>query len=471
MADTENLLTKMGGGGGVDTSLYPRFGGGAQPQQNPLTQVSQTLQVAGQMTGLQRQQFELGRDKLHTIHDEMGALATVPGGPSYGDVMQRVTGLVMSNTFNADDIQRILPNIPSDSGKEGNAARKAFFDQQLQLTGDYKDRLAAAYGQRGTANLGDVAQPTMTDPRTGVTRPTGPGMDIGLSPEAKAATRPFIDPKTGQTSTAPVSTFVDRTGYARPSPAVSAPTNSMPGTGAPAAMRPAGMGGQSQTASSMPAGALPQTLPAGQNQMIEASTGRLTSDLDAARNLQSDLVPIQSARSAITALGPNGIGPGTSDRQKIASALQSAGLGWLPGVDSDKIESMDEAAKYLTQAQQTRAAAIKAGTDQQNQTAAKGSPNLQMSSTAALNVLNAMEGQRRMQQAQTFAVPHDQNYLSNTAQWASSQDARAYYFDRMTDDQKQKTMASLGPQNSVAYKRFVSSLRSAHSTGLMEGAQ
>lgn len=458
----QNMLT----GGGIRTDFYaiPTVQPSAASQ-NPLVGYIQAQDAARGGIALEQQKFDLGKARLHAVHDEMGALATIPGGPTYDNVMQRINGLVQSGMLAPGDVQRILPNIPGGSGPEGNAARKSFFDQQLQLTGSYKDRMSAAYGQPGTANLGDVAQPTMTDPRTGTTTPVGRGMAIGMSPEAKATPRPFTDPNTGQTGTAPTSSFIDRQGYGRPS--VSAPTNSVPGAGAATSMRPAGMPSP-QAGGGVPAGAVPTSLPTGQTRMIDASSDRLTADLDAARNLQNDLLPIQSARSAIMALGPNGIGPGTQDRQKIASALQSAGLSWLPGVDSSRIENMDEAAKYLTQAQQSRAAAIKAGTDQQNQTAAKGSPNLQMSSTAALNVLNVMEGQRRMQQAATFSVPHDQNYLSAAAKWASTQDPRAYYFDRMTDDQKAKVIQSLGSKDSVAHKRFAASLRAAHNTGLLE---
>ena len=90
--------------------------------------------------------------------------------------------------------------------------------------------------------------------------------------------------------------------------------------------------------------------------------------------MQSDLNPLVQARSNLMALGKNGIGPGTEDRNKVASFLQSAGLGWLPGVDSGRIENMDEALKYTTQAMQGRAAALRAGTDQQQATTAAGSP-------------------------------------------------------------------------------------------------
>jgi hypothetical protein len=91
-----------------------------------------------------------------------------------------------------------------------------------------------------------------------------------------------------------------------------------------------------------------------------------------------------------------------------------------------------------------------------------------MSSTAALNVLNSMIGLRRMQQAQTFENSGDApGYLVNSAKWAANQDPRAYSFDLMSDDQKQKTLASLGSPSSPAYQRFMASLRSAHGTGLL----
>ena len=284
--------------------------------------------------------------------------------------------------------------------------------------------MGAAYRQPGMANLGDVAQPTMTDVRTGVTTPVGKGLPIGMSPEAKAARVPFTNPQTGQTGTAPASSFVDRQGLGQPP--VSAPTNSAPGAGAATSMRPAGMGGP-QAGGGVPAGAVPTSLPQGQSRMIDASSDRLTADLDSARNIQTDLNPLLQARSSITALGKNGIGPGTEDRNKIASFLQSAGLGWLPGVDPTRIENLDEALKYTTQAMQGRAASLRAGTDQQQNTTAAGSPNLKMSSTAATNVINSMIGLRRMQQAQTFENAHDgQGYMVNSAKWASTQDPRAY---------------------------------------------
>lgn len=450
------------GNGGIDTSIY-RLPALQQPV-NMLTGVMQAQQAAQQATTLQQSQFDLGKARFNALNQAFGALAGMKN-PTFENVAHIAGQLVASKMFSAEEI---APTLSAWRGLSSDQIR-ARADDHAQQMASYVERMQSGYGAPATMNVGDKMLSGSVDPRSGAFRPAGQSQDIGMSPEAKANPRAFVDPNTGQSGTAPTSSFVDRRGYGQPP--ISAPTNSVPGTGAATSMRPAGMGGPQVGGGGVPAGAVSTSLPTGQTRMIDASSDRLTADLDAARNLQNDLLPIQSARSAIMALGPNGIGPGTQDRQKIASALQSAGLGWLPGVDSGRIENMDEAAKYLTQAQQSRAAAIKAGTDQQNQTAAKGSPNLQMSSTAALNVLNVMEGQRRMQQAMTFAVPHDQNYLSSAAKWASSQDPRAYYFDRMTDEQKQKTLASLGAKDSTAYKRFATSLRAAHATGLMEGGQ
>lgn len=448
----ENMLT-----GGVASPNYPAYTPYQAPA-NPLTQASQALQMASQMQTLQQQQFQIGKARLDYLHDQMGSIAALPN-PTFKDVTNVASNLQRMG-YPSDQIATELANAPQDS-----AGIKAWATQHMAGIADHAQRWQMGYGAQGTANLGDVQQPIVRDIRTGVVSPAGPGMSIGMSPSEKASSDESIDPATGARRLIPRSSRFDRTGYALPTPG-------MPAQGAsPAAsMAPQGMSGAPTSAqpAPSPAGTLPTSLPAGQNRFIDTSTDRFASDLDSARNVQGDLNPLQQARSNLMALGKNGIGPGTEDRNKIASFLQSAGLGWLPGVDSGRIENMDEALKYTTQAMQGRAAAMRAGTDQQQATTAAGSPNLKMSSAAALNVLNSMIGLRRMQQAQTFENSHDApGYLVNSAKWAANQDPRAYSFDLMSDDQKQKTLASLGSKDSPAYQRFMNSLRSAHGTGLL----
>lgn len=448
------------GNGGIDTSIY-RLPAPQQPV-NMLTGVMQAQQAAQQATTLQQSQFDLGKARFNALNQAFGALAGMKN-PTFENVAHIAGQLVASKMFSAEEI---APTLSAWRGLSSDQIR-ARADDHAQQMASYVERMQSGYGAPATMNVGDKMLSGSVDPRSGAFRPAGQSQDIGMSPEAKANPRAFVDPNTGQSGTAPTSSFVDRRGYGQPP--ISAPTNSVPGTGAATSMRPAGTGGPQAGGGSVPAGAVPTSLPTGQTRMIDASSDRLTADLDSARNIQTDLNPLMQARSSIAALGKNGIGPGVEDRNKVASFLQSAGLGWLPGVDPTRIENLDEALKYTTQAMQGRAASLRAGTDQQQATTAAGSPNLKMSSQAAMNVINSMIGLRRMQQAQTFENAHDgQGYMVNSAKWASTQDPRAFSFDLLSDEQKQKVMASLGSKDSAAYKRFMNSLRSAHATGLMD---
>lgn len=206
---------------------------------------------------------------------------------------------------------------------------------------------------------------------------------------------------------------------------------------------------------------------------VGAISGKnLAADLDASKNYQRTVFPLEKAIPALEQLGTTGSGPGTSEINNVKSFLLSMGV---PGVNVEKIKNYDEANKYLVDfVNQTG----NSGTNDKLAAAFSGNPSTKISNAAAQDVAKAALALQKMQRAQLSmfqksGLPDDQ-YSKFTSSNALKLDPRAFGIDYMKPEQVKKMLESLkGDKDDIKSERgkFFYSLREAHDAGLLKERQ
>lgn len=220
-----------------------------------------------------------------------------------------------------------------------------------------------------------------------------------------------------------------------------------------------------------PAAAAPGAAEA-QREVGAISGKNLAADLDASKNYQRTVYPLEKAIPALEKLGTTGTGPGTSEINNVKSFLLSMGV---PGVNVEKIKNYDEANKYLVDfVNQTG----NSGTNDKLAAAFSGNPSTKISNAAAQDVAKAALALQKMQRAQLSmfqksGLPDDQ-YSKFTSSNALKLDPRAFGIDYMKPEQVKKMLESMkGDKNDIKSERgkFFYSLREAHDAGLLKERQ
>jgi hypothetical protein len=234
----------------------------------------------------------------------------------------------------------------------------------------------------------------------------------------------------------------------------------------PVAPSAAGAPSVAPLASTIGGGPRPVGTPPG----TDVSATAMQNDLIRAGNYGQDIFPMQKALASLQALGPGGIGPGAEGRQQVASFINTLAPSlsqWLPGVDASKVQNFDEFRKYVTQATQQRAAGFGSGTDMQLATAISGSPNVHINDLAAADVLKASIALKGMEKAHTMeaAKAGPVGYTAAAANFAGSQDPRAYAWNLMSADQRKRLLSlPSGPERD----KFSNSLQTAVRNGVVQ---
>lgn len=158
-------------------------------------------------------------------------------------------------------------------------------------------------------------------------------------------------------------------------------------------------------------------------------------------NFNQQVFPLEQAIPALEKLGKTGTGPGTEEFNHVKSFLQSAGI---PGLDTEKIKTFDEAKKYLTDFVNQNG---NSGTNDKLAAAFAGNPSVNISNAAATDVAKSALTLRRMKQAQLVAFENsgkpEEDFPKEAGKWAREHDPRAYGFDLMTPDARKKVLESL----------------------------
>lgn len=201
---------------------------------------------------------------------------------------------------------------------------------------------------------------------------------------------------------------------------------------------------------------------------VGAQSGKdFATDLSRARNYKADLYPSERVLDIVKAEGNKAFGPGTEGLNTLKSALVT----WLPNVDQktiDGVSNYEQAKKYLVQAARSNGST---GTNDQLAAAFEANPNVKMSGATIENVVKSNIALRKMQHAQTLLAEQQkvppQEYSSWIAKNQNQFDARAFGFDLMSADAKQKLVTEL-KKDPKALKKFENSLQFAHDADLIE---
>lgn len=423
----------------TDTSIYNQI---RQPE--PLANQLTALANAGSAEArLSAEQFALGARHLDAVHQTVGALAANPNA-TVDDAHRALGDLVSAGMIRPDEAQRYAGQV--EQMRANPAAFRNFLNGKVNELQNGRDLFHATYGTPDTQDLGDNLLTRTVSPTMGVRSiAVSP---LTLKPQDKATRLPTF--QNGQAGSTPTSSSVDRYGNARPAP-ISSPQAG--GAGGATAMAPSGF---------------TPTAPAlGQTRVAEGGADQYVRDLQSAAGSASELSGLQSALGNLRNLGAEGTGPGAEGRKRVASFLNAAGLGRLPGVDPKRIEDLDEAAAYLNSA--AKSGTLNAAPGQAPGAGAPTTPNLDISQPAAVNLVRAQIGLKRQQQAMARSYQGQDSgagYANHAATFAGDQDTRAYSFDLRTPEEKQKLLQSLGPKDGAPYKKFIKSLRTAHDMGL-----
>lgn len=173
---------------------------------------------------------------------------------------------------------------------------------------------------------------------------------------------------------------------------------------------------------------------------------------------------------ALTGLQNADTGPGSETVNTAKSFLLAHGPDFLQhmGVDPNKIQSYDEANKYLIQYAMNQAGALGEGTDSKLATTLSGNANTHISNLAAQDVVRANMALERMNQAavnsfsQTGLSPA--KYSAWKAQFASRVDPRVFAYD-MLDESKQRAMYH--SMNDAQQKQFMQQYNWALQNGFL----
>jgi len=408
------------------------------------------------MTGAERQQvllnaeqMALGQRHLDAVHQATAALAADPAS-TVDDAHRKLGDLVAQRIITPDDAQRYGAQVEAlRSNPEGFRSYLRGHVNSLQQA---PDLFRATYGTPVETDTGDNLLTRTVSPSMGVR--TIAATPKTLTPQDKANRIGTFQGGTPGTTTTSATT--DRYGYPLKTPPIAGP-----------------QGGAAGSAAMAPTGFVPTGPGLGQARVAEGGADQYVKDLQSAAGSAGELASLTAALGNLNALGAEGTGPGTQGRKRIASFLNAAGLGRLPGVDPKRVEDLDEATSYLASA--ARSGTLNPASGQAPGAGAPTTPDIgEISQPAAANLVRAQIGLKRRQQAQARSYSGQDNgagYGKHAADFASEQDDRAYSFDLRSPAEKQKLLQSLGPKDGPVYRKFIKSLQTAHDLGLTNAGQ
>ena len=221
--------------------------------------------------------------------------------------------------------------------------------------------------------------------------------------------------------------------------------------------------GQAPAPGGAPAGS---AVPVGNPPGTEESSKFMQEELRRQGNFGQEIYPLQRALELAQKLGPGGMAPGSKGRQDFESFIYGLAPELVPAGMQDKIKNYAELEKYLTQNMSMRANNLGPHTNEGLATAVTGSPSVHINDLAGVDLIKAGIMLRRMEyaQVQQAAKSGPVQYAQKKAQFAPTQDPRAYGIDLASPDQIQQWQKSLKGKER---DRFNLSLRSAIDSGVV----
>jgi hypothetical protein len=188
--------------------------------------------------------------------------------------------------------------------------------------------------------------------------------------------------------------------------------------------------------------------------------------LQTAGNIQTALQPDLAVLDIVKGKAPGDFGPGTDNLNQ----LKKIAVTWLPNVDPKIINDSsdyDTVKKYLIQGARS---AGNTGTNDQLAAAFEANPNTTMNTATIENIVKSRVALKKMEAAQVLLANQQNIAPDQFSKWKAQNqnvlDPRAFGFDMMNDDAKQKLVNKL-KKDPKAYQKFESSLQFAHDAELI----
>jgi hypothetical protein len=188
--------------------------------------------------------------------------------------------------------------------------------------------------------------------------------------------------------------------------------------------------------------------------------------LQSAGNIQTALQPDLAVLDIVKGKAPGDFGPGTDNLNQ----LKKVAVTWLPNVDPKIINDSsdyDTVKKYLIQGARS---AGNTGTNDQLAAAFEANPNTTMNTATIENIVKSRVALKKMEAAQVLLANQQNIAPDQFSKWKAQNqnvlDPRAFGFDMMNDEAKQKLVTKL-KKDPKAYQKFESSLQFAHDAELI----
>lgn len=300
-----------------------------------------------------------------------------------------------------------------------------------------------------------------------------PGVQKTTSPDTNATLTRIWNPATKQFDVVPRMNLPGATGIPGnggfPTPPVTPPASApASGTAAPATAAPS-------TATTPPGpaavpGGTPVEPPMGAPETLAANQKQYQSDVGGIPDAQQRIVNLQEAHRALSNLAtssPGSIGPGADKIQEWKQAMVRLGMG------TD--QTLKDVNDYATANKYFANNAVNlpsARSDASLQSTLAGQPSTHIPPDASLDLTKQVIGGERQRIAQAMTAPADASgnvtgagYQTHSAQFANTNDRRAYAWDMYTQAERDKIMGSLSGTNLTKFQR---SLGIASRLGLVD---
>lgn len=434
----------------------------------PLIQQQHENAVQLGQTAIDTNQLALHQQRLTTANGMLlSSLTGADGKPvssiSAGAITRGISDAISNGMLKPEEGAQLLGTLPN-GGSDGVANRQwvlqHFMANQIALR-NVSGALAAVNGTPAEMSNGQSVQPGMRTgvlaPGAGAFTPAGQATQVYPSRSELITQQPGVGPNGEPISQPTVGRAAqqgtgDLTGPAGqnlfPTPVRQPPqqkgTEVAPGAGASAAPSgPQAAPGASPAPAAGAFGAVPTGLPPGAAAPLQVSGEQLAADRRAAAGYSTRVFPLQQAA---TALANTNSGPGTDTVNHIKSFLLAqspdALRQYLPGVDPAKIQSYDEAKKYLAQYALNQPGASRS--DMALLQSDISNPSTAISNAAARHIITNLIGQERMQVAAVNSYKGDPaGYSQYRANFATQYDPRGFAWDQMTPAERSKLVKGM----------------------------
>lgn len=188
------------------------------------------------------------------------------------------------------------------------------------------------------------------------------------------------------------------------------------------------------------------SLPPGSGEAMVGSAKAYNEGLERGANYAVRVNPLRQAIPILERMKTTDTGGITERLNDLRNAAQSLGAGPLLGIDPEKIKDFNELKKYFSQYSVQASAAMGPKTNEGMAAAVTSNPNVKMDRLSALDLSKVALGVERMRQAGELAFQDlvrtnqasPQQYNQFMLQWGTRMDPRAFVYDIMTKEQREK---------------------------------